>query len=202
MPSVATNTKYRCGGCGAIADLGDEPRACACGSKEWHQITVEHCCDFCSAPGARWSFPCQDFDDNEGPWAACDECKDLMVAGRRLPLWRRAVEHELRMNPGQTGVLRAVKTAHDGFFAHRIGDEGDEPHLDEEVTDVPHRFGVGPLDTYSWSVMLEWTGDQTHRIIGKAPDADLALGAAMRSLGEDAPVIPPDRVVVQLLHTS
>lgn len=136
-PSVETNTKYECEGCGAIADLGSADNmlgnmhACdVCGSREWRQLRIVRACDFCgTTQNVSWEFECgrftiafipggtQTYDD---PWAACDVCKKFVENGEREALVARAMKTmPSRRYPARVALTRMV---HNGFFDNRTGD--------------------------------------------------------------------------------
>lgn len=139
MPSVASNTKFRCGGCQGIFDfqlgvLG--PGACPnCGAYEWHQITIVSVCDFCGEPEVHWRFPCRAFEmpsPAPGPvrlsgddWAACDPCKELIEADDLKALSRRAVDLAIKRKPrlkrGRVEIEAVTRRLHRDFAANRTG---------------------------------------------------------------------------------
>ncbi len=82
-------------------------------------------CDFCTAPGPRWLYPCQSFTIgvlrsskgtethfSTGAWAACDACHAAIERGDYERIVRR-YSGSVRM------VLRSVYRR---FEAHRLGD--------------------------------------------------------------------------------
>lgn len=95
-------------------------------------------CDFCSAPGVRWTFAARDFvldaektgltNDVGAPldwasregWAACDPCKLLIMATDREGLARRSASRYVKHHGGSfTETLPSVRLAQDGFWANR-----------------------------------------------------------------------------------
>lgn len=137
LPSVKSNTKYKCQNCGAIEDLSSQGNLLgnlhpckACGSAEhWRQILVVLVCDFCATTqNVSWSFPCapftvvflpggeQRYDDD---WAACDRCKQFILEDNREALVARALLMDRdKRNPLATALIRMV---HNGFLNHRTG---------------------------------------------------------------------------------
>lgn len=146
MPGVLSNTKYKCVGCGTIADFtdGDLTPCSNCGAFHWEQITIVTVCDFCASTDVRWTFPAASFEMSgpitPGPhqmsaddWAACNTCKDLILLGDRGSLTARAMNQNsaVRKIPADMRpLMRAeIRRAHDRFFAHRTGDP--VPHEQE-----------------------------------------------------------------------
>lgn len=94
-------------------------------------------CDFCSASGAPWTYPCDDFTStvavhpdgssmshgSVGAWGACDACHDLIEAGDFAGLAERALD-ALGLAVGGAHAARALagmRALHEGFRAHRRG---------------------------------------------------------------------------------
>lgn len=139
MSSLPINTKYRCGGCGGIFDLQMSafgPGACPnCGAHEWHQITVTQVCDFCTSPDVIWCFPCKPFQMpapdsgsnhmSADDWSACDDCKELIEAGRLNDLSQRATEMSIKRSPELASARRVIEASqrelHRCFAANRNG---------------------------------------------------------------------------------
>jgi hypothetical protein len=97
-------------------------------------------CDFCSSPEPRWEHRCHDNESvmiavgsadelattmgagSLGSWAACDPCHDLIEAGSRDELARRAA----RRIGEQSGLpadltLAATRQAHRQYWEFRVG---------------------------------------------------------------------------------
>lgn len=105
-------------------------------------------CDFCNkpVPDTQWRFKCRAFthDGNmvggvrigfinpaaSTDWCACDECKDLIVAGYRDSLVQRSLssEHSEWVNLTRSlprterrQLRRTIRGLHDAFWSHREG---------------------------------------------------------------------------------
>lgn len=86
-------------------------------------------CDFCTGENPEYAYPCKDLEfiaelsASKGEWCACKTCRDLVEAGDRQSLMRRAKDH-LMHNPEFAGdeafVIRAVEMLHGMFWANRI----------------------------------------------------------------------------------
>lgn len=94
------------------------------------------CCDFDTAPGPRWTYPCGDFQasaivgtlgsmsqHSSGGWGACDECHADIEADR----WD-AILHRLNTRrqaevgrPFEGVALVMIKALWEGFVEHRTG---------------------------------------------------------------------------------
>jgi hypothetical protein len=136
-PSVRSNTKYECEGCGAIADLSSADnlvgniRACdVCGSRRWKQLRITRVCDFCgTGQNLSLEFPCEPFtvafipggtQTFDSDWCACEVCAKFIEANDREGLIARG----MLMNPSHRYPARLALTRmiHNGFFDHRAGD--------------------------------------------------------------------------------
>lgn len=53
---------------------------------------------------------------------------------------------------------------------------------------------------YRFKVTYEWDWCRTVELEGIAPGADLAASAAHYALPEDAPVVPPDKLTVEIIR--
>lgn len=109
---------------------GHEPdpilRADAAGSA----VTV---CDFCAAPGPRWTYGCLPFNyeginaGSADDWAACDRCHDLVEAGEWDELAERGqagmtFHTGITISSRQLSFMRdKVRAMHQQFVAHRTG---------------------------------------------------------------------------------
>lgn len=141
MPSVHSNTIFECSRCKAKVDLEDpsgvRAKGCpVCGHDKFLQIVVVCVCDFCSIPGdIFWTYPCNDFDygipesprdGSTGDWAACDTCHELIQAGERKAVIRRAVDFELSQHPQHASIRHeiwgVISRIHNGFYDHRTGE--------------------------------------------------------------------------------
>lgn len=93
-------------------------------------------CDFCGTDlvfGESWRFQCDDFSIEKPDgrvqayaedWSACPTCKDLIVAGKRDKLAKRAARSVLSNAAPRTDFELAEESAReiqDGFWAHRTG---------------------------------------------------------------------------------
>lgn len=108
--------------------------------------TVNPICDFCGAPEPKWAFPASRFKlavgFSEGGWAACEECRQLVDAGDREGLVRRALATQCS-NEKHLKTLKALEAhlrdVHERFFKHRLGDAVSIPegfHPDSEPLEV------------------------------------------------------------------
>lgn len=92
-------------------------------------------CDFCSSPDVRWAFPARPFVKeidapgvhvdwgSYGGWAACQECHDLIVAGKRDELTARAAAPLVAVTRLPSDFLEArLRELHDKFWSNRNGD--------------------------------------------------------------------------------
>ena len=102
-------------------------------------------CDFCADLRVAWRYPTKEVTAVPGPldkgptmweaattlsdaWLACQACHELIEAGRRWPLARRAAEHFIAQRADvvlehgeQLSLVRQVYTLHALFFAARQG---------------------------------------------------------------------------------
>lgn len=90
-------------------------------------------CDFCSAPGPRWTYGCLPFNYNgipagsDGDWGACDSCRELIDADRWGDLADRSIESMLFHSKGAANrqqkefMRRQVLAMHQQFATHRTG---------------------------------------------------------------------------------
>lgn len=90
-------------------------------------------CDFCSAPGPRWTYGCEPFRyqgldaGSADDWAACDRCHEL-IAGCH---WRRLADRSMDSMafrapyppsaPQRAAMRRHVMDMHQQFAQHRTG---------------------------------------------------------------------------------
>ena len=90
-------------------------------------------CDFCSDPKPVWSLRCNTFKIavaqamSLGDWLACEDCSDLIMAGKWRELATRGAEKTSngRKLVGMIGKDRAVGQVmkmHEGFREHFTGD--------------------------------------------------------------------------------
>lgn len=150
MPSVRDNTKYRCKGegCGTIFDSEASGSALSCpncGGMNLAHLRITAVCDFCSTTeNVRWAFPCAPWRDltgammDLGPWAACDECKELVEARDREGLLRRWTEHDPDWQEGKWSmppleIMRGVNAIHQRYFDNRTTEKAEL--YDPEVHD-------------------------------------------------------------------
>lgn len=144
MPSVSSNTIYKCGHCGSIFDFdGALERTqqpcpnCPTLPIHWGTVPVQIVCDFCSTPAEEkdlWTYYCPDFrypyvvvgmvsEGSQGNWAACDACHDLIEANDQRALTVRSMDMEEKRDPSTSphrAVLFALGNAiHKGFFANK-----------------------------------------------------------------------------------
>ena len=101
-------------------------------------------CDFCSRElqfGSTWVFPCRDHVSvdvpllpfrSAGDWSACRACKDLIVAGKRDKLLKRAMRQTLRDVPHEVAE-EGIRHVQDTFWSNRSGPPRAETR--EEWTD-------------------------------------------------------------------
>lgn len=139
-PSVLSNTKWRCKGCGAIEDFpfpGLTQPCRSCGESEWAGIPVVLVCDFCGDNvNDRWRFPASDFEMptpagypgpkqmSEGDWCACEVCARLIEADKLRKLSIRALRklHGTTESGGDDPFLMGMMIeAHQRFAQHRTG---------------------------------------------------------------------------------
>jgi len=86
-------------------------------------------CDFCNAPNPLWRFRAEPFVVDYGPmagvsdadWAACDACRDLILADDYNGLVDRAMQmapviHDL----AEFEVRELRRWSHRLFFTHRV----------------------------------------------------------------------------------
>lgn len=143
--TVASNTVYECAHCHSIFDfdgaLEKTQEPCPnCNHRpfQWQQKPVVIVCDFCSTPVQEedlWTFFCPDFEydymvvgmvseGSKGNWAACEECKDLILANDQRGLTTRSMDMEELRDPGMKPhrqVLYAMGAAiHRGFFKNKL----------------------------------------------------------------------------------
>lgn len=141
MPSVASNTKFRCLGCGAVLDfpggvvgITDCPN---CGKGEFEQIVVQVVCDFCATPNPSWEYPAGPFVAptpsfptpvdyaSADSWGACDKCHALIEADDIKGLVDRAMEHhpQVTLLPKKMRPLLRddIERFHRRFLAKRTG---------------------------------------------------------------------------------
>ena len=154
MPSIESNTIYRCKGCRTIYDFeGSTPfiKPCErCGVLSYEQLVVQVVCDFCSRAQEEgevfWTYPCANFiypvspptdvpsGGSMGGWAACDACHELIEALDLDTLARRSVDADLHrhphMNDRRQELLSATTRMQLAFMRHRIGEPRKE-NLDE-----------------------------------------------------------------------
>jgi len=80
-------------------------------------------CDFCGSDEPRWRYSVEDYTalvtnthviTNDGDWAACNACYELIEANDRANLAKR--------HPYATDSYgeQLVRRTHDGFFAHKL----------------------------------------------------------------------------------
>ena len=89
-------------------------------------------CDFCNAPNPIWRFSARPFvldygtiaSASDADWAACDACRDLILAGDRTGLVDRAMLFA-PVIPGlsESEVRELRRWAQGLFFAHRVNCE-------------------------------------------------------------------------------
>lgn len=97
-------------------------------------------CDFCSAPGPRWTYGCLPFryeGVNAGSaddWAACDACHDLIEAADWNELAERGMQSMIFHSPtpvpesSRRWMHKKVLGMHRQFASHRTGPPtADEP---------------------------------------------------------------------------
>lgn len=101
------------------------------------QRTDKPVCDFCSSPKPVYKFLTKDFEawqtdefvgHSMGPWAACDPCGALVMAGDRAGLLEQSFTSLLYMHPeigflteySKSEIKRRLKEVHDKFFKHRL----------------------------------------------------------------------------------
>jgi hypothetical protein len=79
-------------------------------------------CDFCSETPVAWAYPCGLVvlgpNVTSDPWAACQECHDLIEAGDADQLARRAA----RNSDAPITLLPVFAELHRRFFAARQGE--------------------------------------------------------------------------------
>lgn len=156
MPTVRSNTIYRCQGCGAVYDFQEWTSyvpCTECGQLAYEAIPVQVVCDFCSRNRERgevfWTYPCDDFEypvqlagqpseGSKGPWAACDTCHDLIEDGDLHALAGRSVERGLQLHPEMEGkrdeLIAITLPTHKAFMRHRTG-EAIRENYDQKETD-------------------------------------------------------------------
>jgi hypothetical protein len=96
-------------------------------------------CDFCNSEKIRWAYPADDFEagtiiavapngesfeqpiGSKGPWAACEECSQLIERGDYSALKARAIVTNINagVEPELSRIL--ISGLHGGFRAHRTG---------------------------------------------------------------------------------
>ena len=155
MPSIESNTIYRCTRCGAIYNFEDATqfKPCEhCGLLSYEQLVVQAVCDFCSKNldleknEVFWSYPCEDFiypvqfsdcpeGASKGEWTACATCHELIDDGDLTALAQRSVDTDLQRHPHIKGhrkeLISITLQIHHSFMQHRTGaprkDNPDEP---------------------------------------------------------------------------
>jgi len=89
-------------------------------------------CDFCLDPHPTWDFGCENFVDSGtvtpnpendigvalGDWAACDKCKDLIVADQYERLADRSIQGQITHNPDAAAAYAASPAI---MFVNRMG---------------------------------------------------------------------------------
>ena len=89
-------------------------------------------CDFCHGPNPNWRFGAQPFvldygevrSLSDADWAACDACRDLILAGDRDGLVERAMQTAPAIPGALDCEVRELRRWAQGlFFQHRIGCE-------------------------------------------------------------------------------
>ena len=82
-------------------------------------------CDFCLADNARWTLPVAQYEAapgnmNEGDWAACDVCADLVRAGKWNAIVGR-VAKAFRAQSGQSVQTEALRMVYRQLRANITG---------------------------------------------------------------------------------
>lgn len=122
-----------------VTFVGTEAECAAWIEEHEHEV-----CDFCNEAAPTWQFPAEDVSttfevagdaeeilNSRGSWLACDECRELIVAGKRDALVSRSMESIMRMdvtlaegsNRGRINdtVRAALRRIHDDFWKSRRG---------------------------------------------------------------------------------
>ena len=152
---------------GPITDTDTLNRRMSALAKEHGTVRMERAdviCDFCSWPRVSWTFSTgqkntemyafieggqiEHHIDADGLWAACDECKDFIMAHDWDNLAERAVRHADALRTPMAGMPEAlvrmgVKTAHKHF---QDGWPGDEPVPLQDDDHFLASLGITELD--------------------------------------------------------
>jgi hypothetical protein len=90
-------------------------------------------CDFCHGPDPAWRFRAQPFvvdygiglqSASDADWAACDACREFILAGDRAGLVERAMRVAPRILGASESEVRQLRSwAHGLFFRHRVPGE-------------------------------------------------------------------------------
>jgi hypothetical protein len=90
-------------------------------------------CDFCHVPDPVWRFRAQPFvvdygmglqSASDADWAACEACRELVLAGDRSRLVDRAMQVAPRIAGVSESEVRQLRFwAHGLFFRHRLPGE-------------------------------------------------------------------------------
>lgn len=96
-------------------------------------------CDFCAKPDVRWTHFTEPFSlhpehQDDGSWAVCDPCHELVIAGDKEGILRRCVQYA--PNPVVDGEWRKFWVLHSKFWENY---KGFEPMSEEEMN-APHRI--------------------------------------------------------------
>ena len=125
-------------------------------------------CDFCLDRHPTWNFGCENFMDAQsitpdpsqdlaasmGDWAACDACKQLVVAGNWNGLADRSIQGHIRNNPEAAAVYAAAPSV---MMMNRMGMMNLHQQFNEARTGPPQ-----PIHRATWiaSKLREVVGEQ------------------------------------------
>lgn len=79
-------------------------------------------CDFCSSPNPTWDYENYPTKNDDGGWAACDECHRLIQANDREALLRRSVQRAPVRHTMPDGIARSIRIVHATFWNNRKED--------------------------------------------------------------------------------
>lgn len=153
MPSIESNTVFRCTHCGAVYNFENATlfKPCEhCDRLSYEQLVIQTVCDFCSKNLEKgevlWSYSCKNFiyprqfshlptGGSKGEWAACATCHGLIDDDDLTTLAQRSVDINLQRYPDMMGhrqeLISITLQMHSSFMQHRIG----EPR--KEILDEP-----------------------------------------------------------------
>jgi len=107
-------------------------------------------CDFCNAPNPAWRFRARAFVVDYGPmtgandagWAACDACRDLILADDLYGLVDRAMLNAPAIPDLAESEVRELRHWSQGLsFTHRVSCRSRSPGAICKTVPVPGAFG-------------------------------------------------------------